>query len=128
MKDAIATTPIVGEIGLDSSARTPIQAQLTALRGVLALTVDTPRVLSIHSYRATDLVLRELCEFRPLTAILHWWLGTPQQTETALEAGEQVHSSPRPGMAQTFGAAGSSDDLRRPCSPLTYTPRRSAAR
>jgi TatD DNase family protein len=44
-------------------------------------------VLSIHSYRATDLVLRELCEFRPRAAILHWWLGTPEQTEAALEAG-----------------------------------------
>lgn len=87
MKDAIATTPVVGEIGLDRSARTPIEAQLTALRGVLALATDTPRVLSIHSYRATDLVLRELREFRPHAAILHWWLGTPEQTEAALEVG-----------------------------------------
>lgn len=87
MKAAIAATPVVGEVGLDGSARTPIDSQLTALRGVLALTADTPRVLSIHSYRATDLVLRELREFRPSAAILHWWLGTPEQTEAALEAG-----------------------------------------
>jgi len=87
MRDAIASTPVVGEVGLDGSARTPIEAQLTALRGVLALTTDAPRVLSIHSFRATDLVLRELREFRPQAAILHWWLGTPEQTEAALEAG-----------------------------------------
>lgn len=87
MRDAILTTPVVGEIGLDGSARTPIEAQLSAFRGVLALTADTPRVLSIHSYQATDLVLHELHEFRPHAAILHWWLGTPEQTESAIEAG-----------------------------------------
>lgn len=87
MKDAIATTPVIGEVGLDGSARTPIEAQLTALRGVLALAAETPRVLSIHSYGATDLVLHELREFRPHAAILHWWLGTPEQTEAALETG-----------------------------------------
>jgi TatD DNase family protein len=43
--------------------------------------------LSVHSYRATDLVVRELREFRPAAAILHWWLGSPAETEAAVEAG-----------------------------------------
>jgi TatD DNase family protein len=87
MKDAIATTPIIGEVGLDGAARTPMKSQLTALRGVLTLVADIPRVLSLHSYRATDLILRELREFRPDAAILHWWLGSPEETQAALEAG-----------------------------------------
>lgn len=87
MKDAIATTPVIGEVGLDGAARTPMESQLAALRGVLALAADMPRVLSIHSYRATGLVLRELHEFRPEAAILHWWLGSPEETEAAVEAG-----------------------------------------
>jgi TatD DNase family protein len=87
MKDAIATTPVIGEVGLDGAARTPMESQLATLRGVLTVAADAPRVLSLHSYRATDLVVRELREFRPAAAILHWWLGSPEETEAALEAG-----------------------------------------
>ena len=87
MKEAIATTPVVGEVGLDGSARTPIDSQLAALRGILRVVADSPRLLSLHSYRATDLVLRELQEFHPPGAILHWWLGTPAETEAAVQAG-----------------------------------------
>lgn len=87
MRDAIATTPVIGEIGLDGTARTPMESQLTAVRGILKVASDTPRLLSVHSYRATDLVVRELREFRPAAAILHWWLGSPAETEAAVEAG-----------------------------------------
>ena len=87
MRDAIATTSVIGEIGLDGAARTPMDAQLSTLRGLLKLSSETPRVLSIHSYRATDLVLKELRDFRPEAAILHWWLGSPSETENAVEAG-----------------------------------------
>lgn len=87
MKDAIATTPIIGEVGLDGAARTPMESQLAALREIFTLAADTPRVLSIHSYRATGLVLQELREFRPDAAILHWWLGSPEETEAAVEIG-----------------------------------------
>lgn len=87
MRDAIATTPVIGEIGLDGAARTPMESQLTTLRGILEVASDTPRLLSIHSYRATNLIVRELREFRPAAAILHWWLGSPEETEVAVEAG-----------------------------------------
>ena len=30
MRDAIATTPVIGEVGLDGAARTPMESQLTA--------------------------------------------------------------------------------------------------
>lgn len=87
MKEAIGTTPVIGEVGLDGAARTPMESQLAALRGVLKVTAEFPRVLSLHSYRATGLVARELREFRPHAAILHWWLGSPEETEAAVEAG-----------------------------------------
>src|SRR5260221_8868927 len=29
MRDAIATTPLIGEVGLDGAARTPMESQLT---------------------------------------------------------------------------------------------------
>ncbi len=87
MRDAIATTPVIGEVGLDGAARTPMESQLATLRGILAVASDAPRLLSVHSYQATDLVVRELREFRPDAAILHWWLGSPAETEAAVEAG-----------------------------------------
>jgi TatD DNase family protein len=87
MKDAIATTPVIGEVGLDGAARTPMESQLATLRGILKVTAATPRVLSLHSYRATGHIARELREFRPDGAILHWWLGSPAETEAAVEAG-----------------------------------------
>jgi TatD DNase family protein len=87
MREAIATTPVIGEIGLDGAARTPMEVQITTLRAILGIAAETPRLLSVHSYRATDLVLRELDDFRPYIMILHWWLGSPAETEAALEAG-----------------------------------------
>jgi hypothetical protein len=56
---------------------------------VMALLRDrrNPGVLSLHSYRATAHVVRELREFRPDAAILHWWLGSSEETEAAVEAG-----------------------------------------
>jgi len=87
MRAAIATTPVIGEVGLDGAARAPMDAQLAALRGVFELAAEVPRILSVHSYRATHLVLRELREFRPDAAILHWWLGTADETQHAIEAG-----------------------------------------
>jgi len=51
MRDAIATTPVIGEVGLDGAARTPMENQLTALRAILEVASDTPRLLSLHSYR-----------------------------------------------------------------------------
>ena len=87
MRDAVATTPVIGEIGLDGTARTPMEAQLAALRSILTVASEAPRVLSLHSYRATDLVVRELQAFRPGAAILHWWLGSPEETEAAIASG-----------------------------------------
>src|SRR5712671_3424549 len=77
MRDAIATTPMIGEVGLDGAARTPMESQLAALRAILEVTAATPRLLSLHSYRATGHIARELREFRPDAAILHCWLGSP---------------------------------------------------
>jgi TatD DNase family protein len=102
MRDAIATTPVIGEIGLDGAARTPIEVQLTALRGILKVASDAPRLLSVHSYRATGQVIQELQEFRPDAAILHWWLGSPEETEAAVEAG--AYFSVNASQARSWGS------------------------
>jgi hypothetical protein len=59
MRDAITSAPVIGEIGLDGAVRTPMEYQLAALRGILTVASDMPRLLSVHSYRATSLFRRD---------------------------------------------------------------------
>ena len=124
MRDAIATTPVIGEVGLDGAARTPMESQLTALRGILRAASDTPRLLSVHSYRATDLVARELRAFRPDAAILHWWMGSPAES-AARTLSMASAGTPRPRHARTV--AGSMASTRRAVL-RTVSLRRSSSR
>lgn len=87
MREAIRSTAVIGEVGLDGTARTPLADQTRVLRSLLEVSSETPRLLSLHSYRATDQLLELLSAYKPRGAILHWWLGSPQATEAALEAG-----------------------------------------
>lgn len=78
---------MVGEIGLDTGSRVPLETQLHAFRGALEIISRMPRLASIHSYRATGLVLQELRR-RPVTApVLHWWTGTAAETREAVAMG-----------------------------------------
>ena len=87
MRDAIRSTAVIGEVGLDGAARTPLAEQTRVLRSVLEVSSDAPRLISLHSYQATDQLLELVTSYKPQAAILHWWLGSPQATEAALEAG-----------------------------------------
>jgi len=42
MRDAIATTPVIGEVGLDGAAGTPMESQLAALRAILEVARTPP--------------------------------------------------------------------------------------
>jgi TatD DNase family protein len=56
---------------------------------------ELSRLVSIHSYRATGLVLEELRR-RPVAApVLHWWTGTADETQEAVALGcyFSVHSA-----------------------------------
>lgn len=62
-KDLAERTPVVGEIGLDTGSNyshATLEAQLQTFREELAILADLPRIVSIHSYQATKLVVREL--------------------------------------------------------------------
>lgn len=50
-------TAIVGEVGLDTGSRVPMEMQLKTFRQVLEVVSGMPRLVSIHSYQATGLVL-----------------------------------------------------------------------
>ncbi len=85
--ELVSRTPYVSEVGLDGSSRVPMGKQRATFEAILVALQETPRVTSIHSYDATNVVLDCLAA-RPLQgAVLHWWLGDVEQTRRAIELG-----------------------------------------
>ena len=59
---------MAGEIGLDTGphyAHASLETQHQTFREVLEIVADMPRIVSIHSYRATEPVIRD-CDERQL--------------------------------------------------------------
>jgi len=97
-RDLVERTAVVGEIGLDTGphyAHAPLETQLQTFREVLEIVADLPRIVSIHSYRATGLAVRELRQKPIAVPILHWWTGTVEETREAVALGcyFSVHSA-----------------------------------
>ncbi len=81
-------TPYVAEVGLDGDSRVPLENQTETLKAILDCVRQMPRVVSLHSFRATTDLLRVLDVQDGTSAlILHWWLGTREETTWALELG-----------------------------------------
>jgi len=97
-RDLAEHTAVVGEIGLDIGSHyshASLEAQLQTFRKVLKIISDMPRIVSIHSYQATKLVIKELRQ-RPIDVpILHWWTGNIAETREAVALGcyFSVHSA-----------------------------------
>jgi len=79
--------PFVGEVGVDGSSRVPIERQSEVFDSVLAVLAMAPRLVSVHSYRATKCVLDLIQGAGVKGAILHWWLGSEAETRRALNLG-----------------------------------------
>jgi TatD DNase family protein len=91
----LENTAIAGEVGLDTGSRVPLELQLRNFRQVLEVVSTLPRLVSIHSYCATGLVLEELRR-RPIAIpVLHWWTGSADETTEAVELGcyFSIHSA-----------------------------------
>lgn len=87
----VATTPFVGEIGLDGSPRfaQTRTAQADVFTHILRSCAEVGgRVLSIHSRGAVRPVLDALrAQPHVGTPVLHWFTGTVRQAEAAIEQG-----------------------------------------
>jgi len=97
-RDLAERAALVGEIGLDIGPQyghASLETQLQTFREVLEIVSDLPRIVSIHSYRTTGLVVRELRRKPIAVPILHWWTGTVEETREAVELGcyFSVHSA-----------------------------------
>lgn len=82
-----AKTPYVGEIGLDGASRVPMNMQRQTLSAALRVLQVSPRITSLHSFKATSEILSLIAEFPQPGLILHWWLGTESETKRAVELG-----------------------------------------
>ena len=83
----IQRTSYVSEVGLDGKSRVPMHTQLATFNAILDIVQANPRIVSIHSYAATEQVLGCLTA-RPIRgAVLHWWLGDADQTRRAVGLG-----------------------------------------
>jgi TatD DNase family protein len=86
---------VVGEVGMDTGSRVPLETQRKNFQQVLEVVASLPRPVSIHSYQAAGLVLHEL-EHNPIAIpILHWWTGNVAETIKAVELGcyFSIHSA-----------------------------------
>lgn len=97
-RDLAERTAVVGEIGLDTGSHythARLETQLQTFREALEIVADLPRIVSIHSYRATGLVIRELRRTPIAVPVLHWWTGTVEETREAVALGcyFSVHSA-----------------------------------
>jgi TatD DNase family protein len=80
-------TAVIGEVGLDGGSAVPMETQLATLRAVLLEASERPRLVSIHSFRATRPVLDELRRTPVVAPMLHWWTGHADETSEAVELG-----------------------------------------
>ncbi|WP_435300295.1 TatD family hydrolase [Timonella sp. A28] len=86
--EAIESTPYVSEVGLDGDSRVPMKRQIATLGSILDVLDHTPRILSLHSYRAGEEILDILeAHGNQPGRVLHWWLGDSEQTARALALG-----------------------------------------
>lgn len=82
----VTQTPYVSEIGLDGS-KASLPRQEATLEAILEVLQQHPRLTSLHSAGAHNEILAALAR-RPIRGvILHWWLGTPDQTRRAVDLG-----------------------------------------
>ncbi len=84
---AVEAAVFVGEVGLDGRSKASAVAQREVFDQVLEVIGRVPRPATIHSVGASGAVLDALRE-RPIASpILHWWRGSPRETEEAIEMG-----------------------------------------
>ena len=80
-------SPYVSEVGLDGNSGVAIERQVEVFRSILAEVAKMPRLISVHSRRASKLALDLIEASGVERPILHWWLGAESETRRALGLG-----------------------------------------
>lgn len=88
LAELTASTPLIGEVGLDGGSPVPMTDQRRVFQATLEIARDHSRLISIHSVRAAAAMLDDLEAVGDVTgAILHWWRGDTTETRRAIELG-----------------------------------------
>ena len=64
-----------------------MKLQRHTLASALGVLQRSPRITSLHSYKATSEILSLIADCPQPGLILHWWLGTESETARAIELG-----------------------------------------
>lgn len=85
--DCAPLAEAIGEVGLDYGRSNKIDrvTQRAIFEHVLRTPAVQGRILTLHSRGATAEILRMLADYRPAGAILHWFLGSPRDIDTAID-------------------------------------------
>jgi len=87
LRAQLERTPLLSEIGLDQRSTASKAKQERVFRSALLAHDDASCVASIHSAGRTSRVLEMIQEHRCSTMILHWWNGSADETQRAIELG-----------------------------------------
>lgn len=85
--ELLESTALAGELGLDGRSRVPMPTQLDTLRAALEVLATKPRIVSLHSYAATEALIHQLERTKTRGLVLHWWLGKKDLTHRAVKLG-----------------------------------------
>ncbi|MDR6910648.1 TatD DNase family protein [Rhodococcus fascians] len=80
-------TAYIGEIGLDGSSSVALSRQIEVLLSILTAVATSPRLVSVHSSRATSQVLDTIEQANVHGVVLHWWRGSEPETQRAIGLG-----------------------------------------
>lgn len=83
----LAQTAYISEVGLDGGVRVAVDQQADVFASVLVQVARTPRLVSVHSTRATKRTIDVIEASGARGVILHWWLGSDAETRRASELG-----------------------------------------
>lgn len=84
--DCAPLADAIGEVGLDFGRKNEIEqaTQRATLEHVLSTPAVQGKIVTLHSRGATTELLRMLMDHRPAGAILHWFLGSARDIDTAM--------------------------------------------
>lgn len=83
----LAQAAFVSEVGLDGGSKVPMERQVEVFTEILRLVARAPRIVSVHSARATTRALDVIEQVGVRDVILHWWLGSEAETKRAVDLG-----------------------------------------
>lgn len=95
-KELVNKTSFIGEIGLDFSrdGQSTRDKQLLSFRFALRCLQKRPKFITIHSRRAESAVLDVLDEEYPQPVVFHWYSGSLNNLDAAIERGHFFSINP----------------------------------